>query len=156
MIKIFAMDVDGTLTDGKINISDNGELFKSFNAKDGLGIKLLISNNIVPIIITGRNSQIVVNRANEIGLKTIYQNVSNKLECLEEICKTFKVQKEEIAYIGDDVNDLEVLKNVGYSFAPSDAHKDVLKEVKYKCKLEGGKGAVREAIDFILEQNKRR
>lgn len=151
MIRIFAMDVDGTLTDGKINISDTGELYKSFNVKDGLGIKLLLSNNIIPIIITGRKSKITEFRANELGIINIFQNIKDKKECLDNICEKFNVSLEEIAYIGDDVNDLSAIKSVGISFAPSDSHPSVLKEVTYKCISKGGEGAVREAIDYIFE-----
>ena len=85
MIKIFAMDVDGTLTDGKIHISEKGELYKSFNVKDGLGIKILIENNILPMIITGRTSEIVVKRAKELGITHIYQNIKDKKNFLENL-----------------------------------------------------------------------
>lgn len=150
MIKIFAMDVDGTLTDGKINITDTGEIFKSFNVKDGLGIKMLKENNIIPIIITGRKSKIVLKRAEEIGIEQIYQNVLKKEDCLQEICINFNVSCKEITYIGDDVNDLEIMKRVGYSFAPADASDEVLKFANYICSKKGGEGAVREAIELIV------
>ena len=153
MIKLFAMDVDGTLTDGKINLSENGELFKSFNVKDGLGIKLLIENNILPVIITGRNSKIVLKRVQELGITYVYQNINNKKECLKELCDELKISFDDCAYIGDDVNDLEVLKSVRYSYAPSDSVKAVLENAEYICSSKGGEGAVREAIENVLTIN---
>ncbi len=154
MIKLFAMDVDGTLTDGNINISENGELFKSFNVKDGLGIQLLIKNNIIPVIITGRKSQIVEFRMKELGVNNIYQSIKNKLDCLKEICAEFNINLSEVAYIGDDINDMEVLRSVGYSFCPFDSIEAVKKVVNHVCCISGGKGAVREAIDLILKETK--
>lgn len=154
MIKLFAMDVDGTLTDGNINISEKGEIFKSFNAKDGLGINLLINNNITPVVITGRTSKIINFRMNELGVKYIYQNVQNKLDCLKKICKDMNISLNEVAYIGDDINDIEILKNVGYSFCPSDSVIVVKQIVDHVCSLPGGNGAVREAIDILLEKIK--
>ena len=154
MIKLFAMDVDGTLTDGRINISNNGELFKSFNVKDGLGIRLLIENNIIPVIITGRESKIVEFRMNELEIKYIYQNIKNKLYCLQNICNDLNIKLSEVAYIGDDINDIELLKNVGYSFCPADSVEEVKKIANYICCLSGGQGAVRESINYILKESK--
>ena len=154
MIKLFAMDVDGTLTDGKIHISDDGELFKSFNVKDGMGIKLLIENDIIPAIITGRKSKIVLNRAKELGITHVYQDIKNKKEFMINLSKDLNISLDEVAYIGDDINDLEVLECVKYSYAPSDSSIKVLDTVKYVCALKGGDGAVREAIDNILDLNR--
>ena len=154
MIKLFAMDVDGTLTDGKINISESGEVFKSFSVKDGLGIKLLMENNIIPAIITGRKSKIVLNRAKELGITHVYQNIQNKKDFLINLCKNLNISLAEVAYIGDDLNDLEVLECVKYSYAPKDAIEKVLNMVKYVCSRSGGEGAVREAIENVLEINK--
>lgn len=153
MIKIFAMDVDGTLTDGKINISDQGEVFKSFNVKDGMGIKLLLKNNIIPIIITGRISKIVEKRAQELGIKHVYQQVVNKELIIDEIAKKFNVTTQEIAYIGDDINDLEIMKLVGHTYAPADSVKVISDYVDYVCNHNGGNGAVREACEHILTIN---
>lgn len=154
MIKIFAMDVDGTLTNGKINISPNGELFKSFDVKDGMGIKLLLQNNIIPVIITGRCSEIVTNRANELNISYVFQNVDDKLEKLNEICEKFNVTYDQIAYIGDDVNDLSIMKKLVNSYAPADAVREVKNSVAKLCKSNGGCGAVREAIEDVLIINK--
>ena len=153
MIKLFAMDVDGTLTDGKIYMSDNGELFKSFDVKDGMGIKILIENNVLPVIITGRTSKIVLNRAQELGITHVYQNITDKKGFLEQLSKKLNISIEEIAYIGDDINDLEVLKWVKYSYAPSDSAPEILNNVIYICNKKGGNGAIREAIENVLDVN---
>ena len=151
MIKILFLDVDGTLTDGKINISSNGEIFKSFNVKDGLGIKKLINNNIIPIIITGRKSSIVEYRCKELGITEVYQNISNKKDFIEKILKEKNILASDTAYMGDDENDLEAMKYCGFSFAPKDAVKKVKDQANYITNLNGGYGCVREAIEYILD-----
>ena len=109
MIKYFVMDVDGTLTDGKIYMSSNGELMKAFNIKDGCGIHdILIPANIIPVIITGRYSDIVLNRCNELGINKIFQGISDKLNQIINITSDLS----EIAYIGDDLNDLASMKAI--------------------------------------------
>ncbi len=152
MIKLFIMDVDGTLTDGSIFIGANGEVMKSFNVKDGYGIaQILPKAGIAPVIITGRESEIVKRRAQELGITKLYQGVSDKLSCLKEIAFEFDATPEEIAYIGDDLNDLECIEFCGATACPSDAVSDVLREVDYICEAKGGKGAVREFIEYLLE-----
>ena len=151
MIKLFFLDVDGTLTDGKINISSNGEIYKSFSVKDGLGIKKLMQKGITPIIITGRYSDIVKYRCEELGIKEIYQNISQKKELIEKILIEKNILAEETAYIGDDENDLEAIKLCGVTFAPNDAIKIVKENVDHVMTLNGGNGCVREAIEYILE-----
>ena len=145
------MDVDGTLTDGKINISENGELFKSFSVKDGYGIKLLIEHNIIPVIITGRISKIVELRAQELRIIEVHQGVADKRLKLMEIVDRYDLDLNQIAYIGDDLNDLDAISCVGISYAPADAILEVKKSVKCVLQSEGGNGALRECIDHILE-----
>ena len=108
-IKMLVMDVDGTLTDGKIYIGNQGEVMKAFNVKDGYGIAHLKDAEILPVIITGRKSSIVEQRAKELNIVELYQSVENKLECLKQIATQYQVLPEEIAYIGDDLNDLECM-----------------------------------------------
>jgi len=156
MYKLFVMDVDGTLTDGKIYMSSGGEIFKAFDIKDGYGIKhILKDKGIKTAIITGRNSAIVRNRAEELGVDYLYQKVGNKLMCLEQLVKEIPCSLEEVVYIGDDINDLACLERAGFSCCPADAHDDVKNVVKYVAKLKGGQGAVRECIDFMLSDEKR-
>lgn len=152
-IKVLVMDIDGTLTDGKIYIGKNGEIFKAFNIKDGYGINnMLKKNNIIPVIITGRDSKIVSKRCKEIGISHIYQGVCEKREKLDEILRKFQVSYEEVAYIGDDINDLSCIQLCGITACPNDAIDEVKKIVTYVCKNKGGDGAVREFIDILLEK----
>lgn len=155
MIKILVMDVDGTLTDGKINISEKGELFKSFNVKDGYGIaNLLPKMNILPVIITGRNSEIVKERCKDLNIELLYQGINDKIFQLKEVLYKLNLTADQVAYIGDDLNDLDCLEYVGISACPSDAVSLVKERVNYICKNKGGNGAVREFIDWLAMENK--
>lgn len=145
------MDVDGTLTDGKIYMGENGEMMKAFDVKDGLGIKLLMAQNIIPAIITGRRSLIVENRCREIGIKEIHQGVKNKDAVLHVLMNKYQLQKEETAYIGDDINDLSAIKEAGVTFAPADCARQILPFIDIHLSKKAGDCPVREAIDLILD-----
>jgi 3-deoxy-D-manno-octulosonate 8-phosphate phosphatase (KDO 8-P phosphatase) len=149
-IKLFAMDVDGTLTDGRIYMGNNGESMKAFNAKDGLGIKLLMSRGIIPVIITGRASDIVMNRMKEIGISEIYQNVKNKGEVMRELIKKYKLNKDQVSYIGDDMNDLSAIKEAGVTFAPADCAESLKPYIDILLTKNAGDASVREAADMIM------
>lgn len=149
-IKMFIMDVDGTLTDGKIHMCDNGELFKSFNVKDGLGIKKLQERNIIPVIITGRISEIVKNRAKELDIKEVYQGVEDKKDILQKLIKKYNFTKNNVAYIGDDLNDLDIMKEVKFKFTVNNGIDELKKISDYISSKDGGEGAVREVVDYIL------
>lgn len=151
-IKLFAMDVDGTLTDGKIYISDSGEAMKAFSPKDGLGIKLLMKHGIIPAIITGRTSRIVENRCREIGIQVLYQGIKDKAATLNKIMQEYGVTKEQTAYIGDDLNDLSAMEEAGVTFAPADCARQLVPFVDIVLKCKAGESPVREAIDLILEK----
>lgn len=149
-VKFLIMDVDGTLTDGKIYMGPNGEVAKAFNIKDGCGIHdILIPSGIVPVIITGRQSEIVVNRCKELGIEQIYQGVKNKVEQLRTLSSDFST----MAYIGDDINDLpcmNLIKNAGGIIGcPKDAVQEVIDIADYVADSKGGNGAVREFIEWI-------
>lgn len=150
-IKMIAMDVDGTLTDGKIYISSNGEEMKAFSTKDGLGIKLLIMHDIMPVIITGRVSDIVRQRCTELGIHVLFQGVHNKEKKLRELMKVYELDTDEVAYIGDDLNDLGAMKIAGVTFAPADCAEQILPHVDIHLTKKAGDSPVREAIDMILE-----
>lgn len=150
-IRLFAMDVDGTLTDGKIYISDAGEAMKAFSPKDGLGIKLLKNHGIIPAIITGRTSKIVENRCREIGIEVLYQGIRDKAATLQEIMQTYGLYREQTAYIGDDMNDLSAMETAGISFAPADCAAQLIPFVDILLTKKAGESPVREAIDLILE-----
>lgn len=150
-IKYFVMDVDGTLTDGKIYMGDSGEIFKAFNIKDGCGINdILKPMGVIPIIITGRESQILLNRCRELGIEEIHQGVSNKIDKLRSITSNLG----EVAYIGDDINDLSCMipikENGGIIGCPKDAAEKVVQLANFVSKRNGGDGAVREFIEWLL------
>lgn len=152
-IKALVMDVDGTLTDGRIYIGPDGECMKAFNVKDGYGIaQILPKHGILPIIITGRESAIIERRAEELNIQCLYQNVSNKVSVLKEIMAEYKFVSDEIAYIGDDLNDLAAMKVCGCVGCPNDSAKEVLELAHYVCAKNGGAGAVREFINYIVKE----
>ena len=150
-IRLLAMDVDGVLTDGSLNIGAEGELFKAFNAKDGMGISLAMRNGLEIALITGRRSEIINRRAEELGITLLYEDVKDKALQLKQIAAERGISLDEIAYMGDDLNDLPAMVQAGISFAPADAAKDVLKAVNAVASCNGGRGAVREIIELILE-----
>jgi 3-deoxy-D-manno-octulosonate 8-phosphate phosphatase (KDO 8-P phosphatase) len=149
-IKIIAMDVDGTLTDGKIYIGPSGEIMKAFNVKDGLGIVKAKSKGLIPVIVTGRTSDIVVNRAGELGVDDVVQGVSNKVEALDVIIRKYNMNWSAVAFIGDDENDLDVMKACAFAACPADAADRVKQSCDYVCKANGGEGAVREVVEYII------
>ncbi len=148
-IRFLVMDVDGTLTDGKIYMSGSGEIFKAFNIKDGYTIYTLDRIGIIPIIITGRKSEIVARRAEELKIKECHQGVGNKLAKLTEVLVKYNGSLDEVAYIGDDYNDLDCMKACGYSGCPADAEDDIMPSVDFICKKNAGEGALREFVKQI-------
>jgi len=150
---MFAMDVDGTLTDGCTYYSARGEELKRFSMKDGVGINLLKHNDIIPVILTGENSRIVLSRAKKLKVKEVHVNVKDKLKKVSDIAFNYKVWLDvNVAYIGDDLSDIEVMKKVVLSFAPADAVEEVKKAAKVVTMRNGGEGAVRDAIDYVLKR----
>ena len=149
-IKLLLTDVDGVLTNGKLYFSADGEYMKAFNVKDGQICKYLIDKGIKIGIITGRSSEIVSKRANELNIEIIYQGQKDKVHTLSLVRQKYKIENEQIAYIGDDINDLGVLALSGISACPADAVDKVKKSVDYICDSKGGKGAFREFAEFIL------
>ena len=149
-IKLLVMDVDGTLTDGKIYMGENGEVMKAFNVKDGYAIAhMLPEMGIIPVIITGRKSKIVENRAKEIGITELHQGVRDKLTVLKEVAEKYNASQNEIAYIGDDINDLECIEYCGFTACPADAVEKVKNNCQYVSVLYAGHGAVRDIINKI-------
>ena len=150
-IKLLFMDVDGTLTDGKIYMGENGEVMKAFDIKDGYGInEILPKLGIIPVIITGRSSKIVENRAKELGITELYQGKHDKLETLQYVMKKYKCKKENAAYIGDDILDIVCMQDCGLVGCPADAVDEVKRIADYVCKRNAGQGAVREFIEKIV------
>lgn len=149
-IKLIVLDVDGTLTDGKIYVDDKDNNFKAFDVKDGFGIVQFIKYGGILAIITGKKSNIVARRAEELGIKYVYQGVKNKVEILEKILDTEKLKFENVCYIGDDINDLGALNIVGFSACPKDSVPEILSAVDYVSICNGGAGAVRNIITYIM------
>ena len=153
-IKLLVMDVDGTLTDGKINMGPSGELFKSFNIRDGYGInEMLPEHGIVPAIITGRTSQIVENRARELHITELYQGKHDKLDTLKSLMSKYDCNRNNVAYIGDDILDIVCMKECAIVGCPADACQEVKDLANYVCLNKGGDGAVREFIEFVIKYN---
>lgn len=150
-IRMLVLDVDGVLTDGTIYMGNDGELFKGFNAKDGMGISYAIRNGIDVCIITGRKSEMVRRRAAELGITCVLEGVHDKAAALKEIAASHKIALKKIAYIGDDLNDLAPMNICGVSFAPGDAADPVIDFCDFVLMNTGGNGAVREAIDLVLD-----
>ena len=147
-IKMLVMDVDGTLTDGHIYIGAEGEVMKAFHVQDGYAIAhILPEKSIVPVIITGRSSKIVERRAAELKIIHLHQGVADKLSKLKVVAAELGINADEIAYIGDDLNDLDCIRWCGLTACPADAVPAVRETVQYVCSRNGGNGAVREFID---------
>tara|TARA_B110000014_G_C19990744_1_gene513144 strand:- start:173 stop:664 length:492 start_codon:yes stop_codon:yes gene_type:complete len=149
-IKLVISDVDGVLTDGGIYFSNQGESLKKFNVKDGMGVELLHNKKIKTVLMTREKSSIVKKRGQKIKSDKIMLGIMNKYKELEKIKKEFHVENENIAYIGDDINDLEIMKSVGLSATPSDGHTKIKSISNYICKKNGGEGAFREFAELIL------
>ena len=156
MIKMIVMDVDGTLTDGKIYISNSGECMKAFSAHDAIGVRMLKNYNIIPVIITGRESEIVSIRAKEMDMDSsfVFQGVINKLDILKEIVKENNFKYENIAYIGDDINDLECFEVCGFTACPNNAVEAIKRKSNYISNYNSGDGAVRDIIEYIIQKEK--
>jgi YrbI family 3-deoxy-D-manno-octulosonate 8-phosphate phosphatase len=149
-VRMLAMDVDGVLTDAGMYYSESGDELKKFNTRDGMGIKLLQAAGFVTAFITKEKTAIVERRGQKLAVPEVHQGVDDKLTDLTRLARKYGLTPEQVAYIGDDVNDLEVLCAVGFSAAPADAMPVVLQAVHYVCVKKGGEGAVRELADLLL------
>ena len=149
-IKLVITDVDGVLTDGGRYYSDKGEIIKKFHVRDGMGINILLRNNIKTVILSKENSPVVKKWAKDVNVSKLYLGIKHKEKKLSDVCKDFSLKKDEIAFIGDDVNDVELLSLVGFSATPKDGNICAKKIVDYRCNLEGGQGTFREISDLIL------
>lgn len=153
-IKLFAMDVDGTLTDGAMYYSVQGEQLKRFSTLDGMGITLLQKYSIRTAILTSENTEIVTARAKKLNIEDVILGTITKDIDIKVIAEKYNLSLEEIAYIGDDINDIPAIKIVGFSACPQDASNFVKDKVNYICINNGGNGAVREIAEMILEAKK--
>jgi YrbI family 3-deoxy-D-manno-octulosonate 8-phosphate phosphatase len=150
-IRLFATDVDGVLTDAGMYYAESGDEWKKFNTRDGMGIKLLQKAGVVTAIVTQERTKLVARRAEKLTIPEVHQGVMDKLAVVREMAQRYGLTLEQVAYIGDDVNDMETLKAVGFSATPADGAPQVISVVDHICNKRGGEGAVREIIDMILE-----
>ena len=149
-LKLFATDVDGVLTDAGMYYGESGEELKKFNTRDGMGIKLLQAEGVIVAIITMEHTKIVARRAKKLGITEVFQGAQDKVSVLTHLSEKFTIPFEQMAYMGDDVNDVAALQKVGYAAAPADCVEQVRRVVHYICQKNGGEGVVREVIDMIL------
>lgn len=153
-IKLMLTDVDGVLTDGGMYYTESGEYMKKFNARDGMAVELLDKENIKTAFITREKSTIVKKRAIKLRISKYYLGIKNKESLLPKICRDFHVKPTEIAYIGDDINDLNIMKKVGFTATPKDGIKEIKKIVDYTSSKTGGDCTFREITDLIISHRK--
>jgi len=150
-IRLLILDVDGVLTDGKLFFDRAGNEYKSFHARDGHGIKMLLQTGVEVAIISGRDSKIVEQRMKALGVQYIFQGQEDKLGSFNDLLRTLNLNEEQVAYVGDDLLDLPVMQRVGFAISVFDANFAVKKFADWCTTLRGGEGAVREVCDFIMQ-----
>ena len=154
-IKLLLLDVDGVMTDGRIIYDNAGGELKAFDVKDGHGLKLVQRAGIKVGIITGRQSMVVERRSSELGIEIVYQGAKVKLEPFQKILRDLSLTPEEVAYVGDDIVDLPIMRRVGFAATVADAVEDVKPYADFVTERCGGRGAVREICDYILKESGR-
>jgi 3-deoxy-D-manno-octulosonate 8-phosphate phosphatase (KDO 8-P phosphatase) len=152
-VKLLVVDVDGTLTDGKIYIDQKGNETKSFYVQDGSALKMLMSTGVKVAFLSGRDSLSVEKRARELGIHNLYQGIEDKFSVLAELMKQYNITLSEVAFIGDDLPDLPVLRQVGFSVSPQNASRVIKEFSHYVTEARGGEGAVAEACEKILRRH---
>ena len=150
-IKMLVFDVDGVMTDGSVTYDENGVEYKTFNVKDGHGLVRMAQLGFITAIITARNNGTVEHRAKNLNITELYQGQKYKLPALEELREKYNLSYDEISYMGDDLPDICCLEKVGLACCPKDAVDEVREIVHFKSSKKGGRGAVRELCDFIIE-----
>jgi 3-deoxy-D-manno-octulosonate 8-phosphate phosphatase (KDO 8-P phosphatase) len=150
-IELVIFDVDGVMTDGSLFFGDDGQEYKAFNSKDGHGLRMLLESNIKAAIITGRTSKVVEHRMKNVGIDLIFQGYRDKNPALEELKNQTGILSEHMAFVGDDVVDLPVMTQVGLAIAVQDAHPYVKQHAHWISPSEGGRGAVRDVCEFLLD-----
>jgi 3-deoxy-D-manno-octulosonate 8-phosphate phosphatase (KDO 8-P phosphatase) len=150
-IKLVVFDVDGVLTDGSLFVGDDGEEYKAFYSRDGLGMKMLQATGVEIAVITARTSNVVIHRMESLGIKHIYQGRLEKLPAFENILQSLDISAEHAAYVGDDVIDLPVMQKAGLAIAVHDAHPLVIKHAHWQTAKNGGHGAARDVCELIMQ-----
>lgn len=151
-IRCLVLDVDGVLTKGEITYTSSGEELKTFHAKDGMGLAIAHAMGLQTAIITGRTSPIVERRAKELKISHVQMGSHNKSAGLQVVLDTLQVAPQEVAYMGDDLNDLGVMSRIGLAMTPQDGVAEIKDIAHYICQANGGEGAVREAVEYILKR----
>lgn len=154
-IRLLILDVDGVLTDGRIILDNDGNEFKAFHVRDGHGIRMLIKAGITVAIITGRHSKVVERRAQELGITEVFQKCYRKTSAYEQLLEKFSLTDGEVAYVGDDIVDIAIMKRAGLPVAVADATDETRAVAAFVTKNPGGRGAVREVCELILKANGR-
>jgi 3-deoxy-D-manno-octulosonate 8-phosphate phosphatase (KDO 8-P phosphatase) len=149
-IKLVIFDVDGVLTDGRLFFGDDGQEYKSFHARDGLGMKLLLKSGVDIGIITARSSELVKHRMNNLGIQHVYQGRLDKLAAFEELTAKLKLDAQSVAYVGDDIVDLPVMRRVGLAITVQDGHPLVVEHSHWQTPHGGGAGAARDVCELIM------
>jgi len=150
-IRLAIFDVDGVLTDGSLYLGDDGQEYKAFNSKDGLGMKLLQSSGVGIAIITARTSQVVLLRMQSLGIEHLYQGRRDKLPAFQELLQQLDLQPERVAYVGDDLLDLPIMGRVGLAIAVQDANHEIVKRAHWQTRAKGGRGAAREVCELLMQ-----
>ncbi|MDC6367446.1 MULTISPECIES: acylneuraminate cytidylyltransferase [Flavobacteriaceae] len=154
-INHLVLDMDGVFTDGTVTFTKDGEFSKAFDMRDGMGLEILRQSHVKVIIMTSENSEVVKQRMKKLQIEDVFLGIKDKYSCLENICKERNIALHEVAYIGDDINDLSNMVRVGWSFCPSNGKKDILYHADIILKNSSGHGAIREAAEFIINYNTR-
>lgn len=150
-IRLAIFDVDGVLTDGSLYLGDDGQEYKAFNSKDGLGMKLLQSSGVEIAIITARTSQVVALRMQSLGIDRLYQGRRDKLPAFHELLQRLDLQPDRVAYVGDDLLDLPIMGRVGLAITVHDANHEVVKRAHWQTRARGGQGAAREVCELLMK-----
>ncbi len=150
-IRLIIFDVDGVLTDGSLYVGDDGQEYKAFYSRDGLGMKLLQQTGVEIGIITARTSKVVEHRMASLGIRYVFQGQKEKLPAFEQVCRELKLDADEVAYVGDDVIDLPVMLRAGLAIAVADAHPLVARHAHWQTREPGGRGAARDVCELIMQ-----
>ncbi|MDX2505719.1 MAG: 3-deoxy-manno-octulosonate-8-phosphatase KdsC [Gammaproteobacteria bacterium] len=150
LIKLLICDVDGVMTDGGLYFGDNGLEYKAFHSRDGLGIKMLQRSGIPLAVITARTSEVVKHRMKNLNIDLVFQGQLNKIQAFEDLCQNLNLSTEQVAYVGDDLVDIPVMKKAGLSIAVADAHERVRQHADWITQHTGGHGAVRDVCELLM------
>ncbi len=151
LIRLAVFDVDGVLTDGSLYLGGKGKEYKAFYARDGMGMKLLQSTGVSIAIITARHSPVVADRMESLGVQHVFQGQTDKLSAFKQLCDQLHLEPQQVAYTGDDINDIPVMLEAGLAIAVADAHALVIKQAHWQTQAIGGRGAAREVCELIMQ-----